>query len=350
MKHFVFAVFWGLGLIRISIPLALAIEGHCVANCGDGSSSSTPSASSGNSYGSPPAPYRDPDLERKLELERIRSREAEKVRRQAEAMIRAQAAEASQRALELAAQRKGDWQKHKDEALRSLKSPVPRRLQEDYHKTLVVNKVPSPVLKKAPAPASRVVSPIRLEETELFKRWKEFHPLLKHADLVLEGMRQGALQAGEKMKELSREEATEQFYERFPLARKVSDFFEKHTGWYQAYYQEVKDLYEKIGGAHKETATGLFEHMREGVRELASPTVGGSTEEKMEEWTKSRGEAYEKMAHEKIGEKTGVKDLLEKTLEGEEEEGVTEGDGNMVPIEGLKSYARQRQEALNQQR
>lgn len=313
---------------------------------------------------SSPTPYRDPDLERKLELERIRGREAEKVRRQAEAMTRAQAAEASQRALELATQRKGDWQKNKDEALRSLKSSAPsgassklksykdspRRLQEDYHKTLVVNKVPSPVLKKAPDPSSRVVSPIRLEETELFKRWKEFHPLLRHADLVLEGMQQGALQAGEKMKELSLEEAAEQFYERFPGARKISDFFEKHTGWYQAYYQEVKDLYEKIGGAHKETATGLFEHMHEGVRELASPTVGGSTAEKMEEWTKSRGEAYEKMAHEEIGERTGVKDLLEKTIEGAEEEKIEEEPSDIVPLLGLKSYAKQRQEALNRQR
>lgn len=345
--------------MSISNPLVWAIEGHCVANCGDGSSSSTQSESSGNSYVSSPAPYQDPERERWLELERIKGREAEKARRQAEA--RASELEAQRQMLEAQRQGRLEWEKSKDETLRSLKSSAqsgaslelkssqdrPHRLQEDYHKTLEVNEVPSPVLKKAQAPKAMSS---KGSETKFFKRWRELHPLLKHADLVMEGIRQGAIKAGEKMKEMGSEEAKEHFMETFPLIKQAQELYEKYKGPWEDYYQEVKDLYEKIGGAHKETTTGLFEHMHEGVRELASPTVGGSTEEKMEAWTKSRGEAYEKMAHEKIGEKTKVKDLLEKTLGGEEREEVTEGDGNMVPIEGLKSYAKQRQEALNQQR
>lgn len=344
MKLLGCAVFCGLSLIRISIPLALAIEGHCVANCGDGSSSSTQSAGSGNSYVSSPTWYPDPEQERKLELERIRSREAEKAHRQAEAQ--ASELKAQRQIEEAQRQRKLEWEKNKDEALRSLKSSAhgspplksssglglksseddSRRLQEDYYKTFKSGEVPSPR-------AEKIDKPFQFKK---LKEWPQVDRVIDFANKVSVTWHEAKLWVKEKIQTEIKTKLIGGIKARSKIFSYAKDMKEK-----------IEHLYETIGGEHKRTVTGLLQGMEQGVRETASPAITGNADEKMDAFIGERLDTYDTMAKEEI--KSIVEGKLEE-LESEPEDPLAfqEEQSTTTPLLGLKSYDRQRAEALNQ--
>lgn len=344
LKHLVFAVFCGLGLMSISTPLALAIEGHCVANCGGDTSSSTYLTSSGGSYTSSPTSYQDPEQGRELELERIRSREAEKARRQAE--TEAKQFEAQRQIEEAQRQRKLEWEKNKDEAIRSLKSSAhgslplksspglrlksseddSRRLQENYYKTFKSREVPSPR-------AETVNKPFQFKK---IKEWPQIDHVIDFANKVSVKWHEAKLWVKEKIETEIKTKLIGEIETRSKIFSYTKDMKEK-----------IEHLYETIGGEHKRTVTGLLQGMEQGVRETASPTITGNADEKMDAFIGERLDTYDTMAKEEI--KSIVEGKLEE-LESEPEDPLAfqEEQSTTTPLLGLKSYDRQRAEALNQ--
>ena len=112
----------------------------------------------------------------------------------------------------------------------------------------------------------------------------------------------------------------------------------------------MKELFDKLSGANKDTMDGLFkEKIPEAARELASPVPTGRAEDlekNMDEFTQSRAETYQKISRDYVQDK--VKSKIDEL--GEEPEEPEGEKSDVVPILGLKSADRQRQESLNTHR
>ncbi len=235
--------------MSISIPLALAIEGHCVADCGDGSSESSTIGAS--TWAVPD--FSNPQRERELELERIRTREEEKARRQAQAGARQ--LEAQGQMQEVQRQKQLEWDRNKDEALRSLKSAVPRRRQEDYHKTLEAGKVPSPVLKKAPEPAPPAAP----------STGKKPNPFIAWGSKQLGKAGEALADAKKKFRDWWEEQSYKETAERIPGVRAVRDIG-----------KDTKELFNKMSDPVKKLFNFGSSGANEGIQRLADPNDRGS--------------------------------------------------------------------------
>ena len=181
-----------------------------------------------------------------------------------------------------------------------------------------------------PSPQIQPVEPVKpLLDRDQFQASTQSY--VDHANRLWEELQEGKKQAVEKAVDWAKNEVVSKIMGRSELINKG----------YES-YQEMKDLYEKIGGEHQKTLNGFFEGAQESARELASPYTGGRAEERMEEFTNSRAEGYKKMAHGII--KDQIKDKLEEAMEEKEDE---EEKSDVVPLLGLKSADRQPQEYLN---
>lgn len=118
------------------------------------------------------------------------------------------------------------------------------------------------------------------------------------------------------------------------------------------YYDQTKALYQKVGTAHVETAQDVLNQVHSGVEEVASP-YQRSTGVENEAWLNSRAEGYKGMANEAYRSKfkgkseSMLKGFHEEWKDFGKQEPETAEPTGTTPILGLKSYDRQRQEALN---
>jgi len=106
----------------------------------------------------------------------------------------------------------------------------------------------------------------------------------------------------------------------------------------------IDDLREKIGGEHKKTIDGLFDHMRAGVEEAGRPDISGDTDERIDMFIQERADGYRDMAREVTEDK--IKGAIQQIPDGATA-ATSDPASTTSPILNKKSFARERAAYLN---